>query len=109
MVAKTQEEIAEMRALIASGDLPADAIEQYYKAEALNVFGFDAKKRRDGKGYQEQGYGSAGNQTRNSIEAYKKYCSHEVDFERNLARMEKELAESDARRRAAAEREAANG
>ena len=109
MVAKTQEEIAEMRTQIAEGKLPPDAIKQYYDAEALNVFGFDAKKRRDGKGYHEQGYGSPGNQTRNSIDAYKKYCSHEPDFEKNVAKMERELSESNERRRAAAGREAANG
>jgi hypothetical protein len=51
-----------------------------------NVFGFDHKTDRQGKPI-EQGVGSPGNQSRNSIEACKKYCSHEPDFERNLARM----------------------
>ena len=66
------------------------------------MFGFDAKKTR--KGYQEQGYGSPVNQTANSLAAYKKYHGPasddpDPDFEVHVARMEKELAESDARRR----------
>ena len=63
------------------------------------MFGFDHKVDRSGKPI-EQGVGSPGNQSRNSIEAYKKYCSHEPDFEKNLARMQRELAEADARRAA---------
>jgi hypothetical protein len=98
MVAKTVEEMQEMRELIQSGELPPDAIKKYYEDEAKNVFGFDAVKTKNG--YVEQGYGSAKNQTRNSINAYKRFCSHEPEFEKTVARMEKELAESDARRAA---------
>ena len=46
----------------------------------------------------EQGRGSARNQTRQSIEAYRRHGKDEPDYKENLARMEKELAESDARR-----------
>jgi hypothetical protein len=99
MVTKTQQEMDEMRELIQRGELPPDAIKKYYDDEARNVFGFDAKKTR--KGYIEQGYGSAQNQTRNSIEAYKKYHSNEPDFAEHLKRMEAELVESNERRREA--------
>jgi hypothetical protein len=100
VVTKTEDELAEMRAQIAAGELPPHAIKQYYEDEARNVYGHDAKRRRDGS-YIEQGIGSPGNQNRNSIEAYRKYCSHEPDFEKNLARMEAELKAANDRRRAA--------
>jgi hypothetical protein len=99
VVNKTFEELDEMRAEIAAGTLPPDAIKQYYADERRNVFGFDHKVDRSGKPI-EQGIGSPGNQSRNSIEAYRKYHSHEPDFEKTLARMMRELAESDARRAA---------
>jgi hypothetical protein len=99
LVTKTQDELNEMREQIANGELPADAIKQYYLDERRNVFGFDHRLDRSGKPI-EQGIGSAGNMTRNSIEAYRKYNSHEIRFEENLARMEKELAAADERRAA---------
>jgi hypothetical protein len=99
MVTLTGQEIDEMREKVAIGELPPDAIKQHFVAERKNVFGFDHKVDRSGKPI-EQGVGSPGNQSRNSIEAYKKYCSHEPDFEKNLARMQRELAEADARRAA---------
>jgi hypothetical protein len=100
MVTKTEQELAEMKELIQKGELPPDAIKQYYADERRNVFGFDHKTDRNGKPV-EQGVGSAGNQSRNSIEAFKKYHAHEPDFEKQLSRMERELAETNARRRAA--------
>lgn len=96
MVTKTTEELAEMQALIDRGELPADAIKQHFDSEAKNVFGHDAKKVR-GR-YIEQGLGSPQNQTRNSIESYRKYGKGEPDYEATLARMEKELAETNERR-----------
>jgi hypothetical protein len=99
MVTKTQDELNEMRAEIAAGTLPPDAIKKYREEEDRNVFGHDAKKRRDGT-YEEQGVGSAKNQSANSIAAYRKYCSHEPRFEENLARMERELAATNERRAA---------
>jgi hypothetical protein len=104
MVTLTATELDEMKAKVAAGELPVDAVKQHFDAEDRNVYGHDAKRRRDGS-YIEQGVGSAGNQSRNSIEAYKKYCSHEPDFEKTVARMEKELAETNARRRAAQQQE----
>ena len=56
MVALTAEEIAVMRDEIAKGLLPPDAIEKYLEAEALNVFGHDARRDRDGN-WIEQGIG----------------------------------------------------
>jgi|SRR5665213_3229576 len=102
MVTKTEEEISEMRVLIERGELPPDAIEKYYEAEAKNVFGHDAKKVKGQ--YIEQGMGSAKNQTRNSVDSYKKYHKDDPDFKEQLARMEAELVESNklrAKRRAA--------
>jgi len=99
MVAKTQQEMDEMRELIQNGELPPDAIKQYYADERRNVFGFDHKVDRNNKPI-EQGIGSPGNQTENSIAAYKKYHANDVDYERTLARLQKELDESNARRAA---------
>ena len=96
MVTKTEEEIDEMRALVARGELPPNAIEIYYDNEAKNVFGHDAKMV-NGQ-YVEQGFGSAGNQTRNSIEAYKKYHKDDPGFAENVKRLETELVESNKKR-----------
>jgi hypothetical protein len=103
MVTLTSQELDEMKIKVAAGELPPDAVKQHFDAEARNVYGHNAVKIRNG--YIEQGYGSAKNQTRNSVEAYRKYCSHEPDFEKNLARMQRELDESNARRRAAQQQE----
>ena len=53
MVAKSSEEIAEMRAQIQSGELPPNAYQLYLEEEARTVFGHDAVKTRHG--YIEQG------------------------------------------------------
>src|SRR4029077_2640856 len=99
MVTKTRDELDQMTPEIAAGKLPPDAIKQYYADERRNVFGFDHKTDRSGKPI-EQGIGSPGNQTENSIAAYKKYHASDVDYERTLARLQKELDESNARRAA---------
>jgi hypothetical protein len=99
MVTLTGQELDELKAKVAAGELPPDAVKQHFDAEARNTFGHDAKRRRDGS-YIEQGAGSAYNQTRNSIEAYKKYHSNEPDFEKQVARMERELAATNERRAA---------
>lgn len=96
MVTKTEEELSEMQSLIARGELPPDAIEKYYEGEAKNVFGHDAKVVMGQ--WVEQGFGSAINQTRNSIEAYKKYHSGDPGFAENVKRMETELVESNKKR-----------
>ena len=67
---------------------------------ACDVFGVDHKTDRHGKPI-EQGLGAAGNQTAQSVEAYEKWCRHEPGFDRNLARMKKELADCEAKRAAA--------
>jgi hypothetical protein len=64
-----------------------------------NVFGVGHRKDRNGTPI-EQGVGSSGNQTRASIDAYIKYNSGAPDFQETLARMEKEYAECQARRKA---------
>jgi hypothetical protein len=46
----------------------------------------------------EDGRGSARNQTRQSVEAYRRHGKDEPDYKENLARMEKELAETNERR-----------
>lgn len=92
MVTKTTEELAEMASLIERGELPADAIEKHFEAEARNVFGHDAKKIKGE--YIEQGLGSSKNQTRNSVESYKKYGKDEPNFAETVKRMEAELAET---------------
>ncbi len=66
----TADERAEAQALIARGELPADALERQAESEAKNVFGADAKRDRNGK-YQEQGIGSRGNETGNHFAALK--------------------------------------
>lgn len=99
----TPQEIEEAEALIAKGELPRDAIDRWYDDVEKNVFGHDHKRDRKGNPI-EQGIGSAGHQTRNSIEAYKKYGKDEPDFQANLVRMEKELVEANARRKAEADR-----
>jgi hypothetical protein len=93
LVTKTQDELNEMRDQIDRGE----PIKQYYADEARNVYGHDFKRDRSGKPI-EQGVGSAQNMTRNSIEAFRKYNSHQPDFERALSIMEKQLVEADARR-----------
>lgn len=66
----TAEERAEAQALIARGELPADALERQAESEARNVFGHDARKDRNGR-FQEQGIGAIGNESLNHFEALK--------------------------------------
>ena len=100
----TAEELETMRLQIETGQLPPDAIAQHFDCVQKNVFGFDFKKDRNGKPI-ENGLGSARNQTRNSVESYRKWGIGEADYEINLQRMEKELAVANERRKR--EREAA--
>jgi hypothetical protein len=98
----SQSEIEEIQAEIDAGLLPPDFLERHHEAVRKNVFGHDYKT--DGKGAPlEQGRGSPNNQTHQSVEAFKKWGVNEPDYERNLARMEKELVASEARRKAEAE------
>jgi hypothetical protein len=84
-------EVAEYQDLIAKGEAPRNFFELHRDAVDANVFGVDAPKDRDGFRL-EQGIGSPGNMTANSIEAYRRFGKDEPNFERNLARMQKELA-----------------
>ena len=93
----SEEEKDEIERLIEAGELPTDWFARHYEAVEKNVFGVDHKKDRSGKP-QEQGLGSEHNMTRQSIEAYKKWCKDEPDFERHLAKMEKQFPDSQARR-----------
>jgi hypothetical protein len=75
------------------------------KIARQDVFGIDHKTDRNGNPI-EQGVGAKGNQTQQSIDAYIKNNTErspngpEPNFEETLARMRKDLAESEARRRA---------
>src|SRR5262249_22099977 len=88
----SESELDEIEARIESGELPPTFFEQMRVAREANVFGHDHRKDKYGKPI-ENGLGSPGNQTRASIDAFKKWCTHEPDFERTLARLEKEFEE----------------
>ncbi len=103
-ITQTPQEIDQMYDLIEQGKLPKDYVDRHFEAVRLNVFGHDAKKVKGQ--YQEQGIGSATNQTANSLAAYKKYCDPsnpkapdpDPNFVENYKRMEAELKASTARR-----------
>ncbi len=84
MVALTAEEIAVMRDEIAKGLLPPDAIEKYLEAEALNVFGHDAKRDPKTGAFQEQGIGSRWHESKNHFDAILKYEGREA-YEKAVA------------------------
>jgi hypothetical protein len=114
VVMLTAEEVADIETKIDAGQLPLDYMDLVADARTRNVYGHDYSTDRDGNPI-EQGVGSAQNQTRNSIAAYKKYCDPknpkaadpDPNFAENLKRMEKELVESNTRRAAAAAEAAA--
>jgi hypothetical protein len=66
----TGEEIEEIKRNIAAGTLPADYLQRCDEARALNVFGQDAKRDRNGK-FLEQGIGAPGHETANHFAALK--------------------------------------
>jgi hypothetical protein len=94
----TEQEVNDAYDQIEAGLLPANFFELCAEARSANVFGVDAPRDKSGN-RTEQGIGSAFGQTRNSIDAYKKFCKDEPDFEKNVARMERELEQSNARRK----------
>ena len=103
-------ELAEWEDMIEQGKLPKDHIDQYFEQLDAAVFGADAPKDRKGQ-RKEQGLGSPVNQTQQSIDAYKRWCgpgkpNEEPDFADNLKRMEAELAATNARKKAEAEKNA---
>jgi hypothetical protein len=68
----SEEELDDIEARIAKGDLPPDFLDRHYDAVDKNVFGHDFKKDKKGNPI-EQGIGSPGNMTQNSINAFKKF------------------------------------
>ena len=91
----SQAEMDEIEQLMNAGQLAPDFLERYHEAVEKNVFGFDHKKDEQGNPI-EQGVGSAGNQTMNSINAYRKYAKYEPGFNEkeflaNVERMKAEL------------------
>lgn len=104
VVTLSQSEIEEFQEQIALGNLPPDFLERHFEAVRANVFGENYKVDAKGNAL-EAGRGSPGNQTRQSVDAYRKWGAGDVDYEKNLARLEKELAACESRR--AADRAAA--
>jgi len=86
----SQAEMDDIETMMAAGQLPQDFLERHYAAVESNVFGHDHRKDRNGIPV-EQGRGSAGNQVKQSIDAYKKFCRDEPDFAVHLKRMQAEL------------------
>jgi hypothetical protein len=99
-VTLSQAELDEIDQLILAGQLPPDWISRYHSAVEANIWGADHKKDSRGRPI-EQGRGSASNMSRQSIDAYKKWCSSEPNFSEHLALMEKQLAACNAERAAA--------
>lgn len=105
-VTLSQKEMDDIEELMATGALSPDFLERYHAAVANNVFGADHKRDKFGDPI-EQGIGSAGNQTRNSINAYKKFAKYDPDytpekFAATVKKMEADLAASNDTRKAAA-------
>lgn len=101
-VTLSQSEMEEIEGLIEAGQLPKDFLDRYFDAVENNVFGVDHKKDRHGNPV-EQGIGSPGNMTQNSINAYKRYAKYDPDFDEakfaeNIKRMEADLKASNERR-----------
>jgi len=78
MVAKTMEEIAEMRELIKAGHLSPTAVADYLEAERRAVFGHDYKTDRTGRP-QEQGIGAPGNETEQHFTTLRKWEGAEAE------------------------------
>jgi hypothetical protein len=93
----SKEELDEAEVQIELGNLPRDWFPRYYEALRKNIFGQDYKKDKDGNPI-EQGLGSRFNQTEQSVAAFKKWHKDDPDFEKKLAVLEAQLAESNARR-----------
>jgi hypothetical protein len=102
---QSPKEIAEMEEQIALGNLPPDFLRRHIDAVDANVHGVDAPKDRNGWRI-EQGMGSPGNMTQQSIDAYVKNQTErriggpEPGYEENLKRMQAQLVESDKKRSA---------
>lgn len=95
----SMEEIDEIQVRMERGELPPDFLDRHFDAVDANVFGIDAAKNKQGDRI-EQGLGSSKNQTRNSVEAFRRFCKSEPGYEATLTRMEAELAKCDEARKA---------
>jgi hypothetical protein len=93
----TAEEVEWMEGLIAQNLLPKNWFELCDDARDRFVFGEDFKIDRNGTPI-ENGLGSPGNMTAQSVAAYEKWCRDEPDHGRHLARMRKLLAEQQVKR-----------
>jgi hypothetical protein len=102
---QSPKEIAEMQEMIDAGILPKDFLKRHIDAVDANVFGVDTPRDREGWRV-EQGMGSPGNMTQQSIDAYVKYQSEvrkggpEPGYEQSLKRMIAELAECEKKKAA---------
>jgi hypothetical protein len=96
-VTKTPRELEEMRRQIDLGQLPKNAIEQYWLDQEMAVFGEDFRRDADGMPI-EQGRGSPSQPTHQSVEAYRKYGKNEPNYTEHLAHMESVLSAYTAKR-----------
>jgi hypothetical protein len=97
----TDDELNEIAARIEAGELPADYLRRHKQAVRDNVFGVGHAVDKAGRPV-EQGLGSAFQQTRQSIDAFKKYHANDVNFERDLAVLEKQLLATEQRKKSEA-------
>jgi len=78
----------------------AEQIQHQADQRALvDVYGEGFKRDKNGKPI-EQGRGSPGNQTRQSVDACERWRKNDPDYHDNLARMKRELAACEAQRKA---------
>jgi hypothetical protein len=78
----------------------ADEIRRQADARALiDTYGEGFKRDKHGKP-MEQGRGSPGNQTAESVAAYEQRCKDKPNYHETLARMKRELAACQERRKA---------
>jgi hypothetical protein len=103
----SEAELEEMQALIDAGVLPPDHMERHFDAIDQAVHGVHAPiDPKTGKRIGI-GLGSPTNQTQQSIDAFIRWCgpgkpNEDPTFEKSLARMRRELEQSNARRKAEA-------
>ena len=90
-------ELADMQRQIDLGQLPKNAIEQYYLDQETAVFGEGFKRDAQGRPI-ENGKGSPSQPTAQSLEAYKKYAKSEPNYQENVQQMEAALAAHNAKR-----------
>jgi hypothetical protein len=100
-VSLTNEELQQIAYQIEAGDLPPNYLDLHFDNVDASVFGVDAPRNRHGQ-RQEQGLGSENNMTRQSIDAYRRWCKDEPDFEKTVIKMEKQLVACNEKRKVGA-------